>query len=211
MAQSSADIRRSCGAPPREGHRSPRFSPDDGADRSRESENLFEPIPSRWCPTATQASARSQRTGPLLVQHSRVGEDATDDRLEHRERHGLVGRVERALIPTFAKLRAGNKMRVTPMAFPLVLIAPGVLEVVVALEEAVMPDDPRGFFADERPQQGRRDLAMVEEANSIGDVMQERDGNGFLVGIIAKGARGCLQRVAEAVDLVAHFVAALLA
>ena len=70
---------------------------------------------------------------------ARFGEHAPHHRLEVRQGERVVARVEGALIPTLAKVHARPVVGMMPMAVPGVAIPALVVEVVVALEQAVMP------------------------------------------------------------------------
>jgi hypothetical protein len=82
-----------------------------------------------------------------------------------------------------------------------------VVEVIVALEQAVMQDHPVIAVADIRPQDRRADLAVVLGRQHVANVVQERADHGLLVGAILLRAGRGLQRVLVAIDPVAELVA----
>src|SRR6185369_9562374 len=90
---------------------------------------------------------RPRRFADMIAERL-AGEDAPQRRLEGRERHGVVIRVEGVLVVFGAEIRAGFEQRVAAVAFPRVAVAAQVMEVVIALEQAVMLDDPVSLGAD---------------------------------------------------------------
>ncbi len=85
-----------------------------------------------------------------------------------------------------------------------------VAEVVVALEDAVMLDDPMGRTADVGLQQGGREVRVVLRRQHVTDIVQECCRHRLVVGAVAKGTRRGLQRMLVAVDLVAFIAVAQL-
>ena len=94
------------------------------------------------------------------------------------------------------------------VALPGVAVAAAVVEVVVALEQAVVAHDPMVALADERAKDGGGHLAVVVRRQHVADVVEQRADDGFFVRAVALGAGGRLQRVRIAIDLVAERVAA---
>ena len=74
------------------------------------------------------------------------------------------------------------------IAVACVAVAAHVVRVVVALEQAVLPDHPIGSFRDVGPEDGRRHLTVVVGGQQIADVVQQGSDDHFLVGSIAVGA-----------------------
>jgi hypothetical protein len=79
-----------------------------------------------------------------------AGEHPPQGRLEGRERHRVVIRIKRVLVVLGAEIRARLEQRMAAVAVARVAVAAQVMEVVVALEQAVMLDDPVGVGADVR-------------------------------------------------------------
>src|SRR5439155_14472122 len=82
---------------------------------------------------------------PLVRKVDRVlrrREDTPDHRLEELEGRRVVARIEAVLIVAAAEVRAGLPVRMIAVAVAHVPIEPQVMEEVVALEDAVVLDDP---------------------------------------------------------------------
>ena len=94
------------------------------------------------------------------------------------------------------------------MAVPGVAIPAVVVEVVVALEQAVMPHHPVVSVVYERTQNGGGHGAVVVRRQGVADVVQQGADHGFVVRAVAFGARGGLQRVRVAIHLIAEPIAA---
>ena len=67
-----------------------------------------------------------------------------------------------------------------------------MVEVVVALEHAMVLDDPVVLLADEGPEHGGGNLGVVGWGEMVADVVQQRADNGLLVLSRTVGTRGCL-------------------
>src|SRR5438876_3224273 len=105
-------------------------------------------------------------------------EHAAHDRLEGRERHGVVAGIEGHLVPLGAELDGLLEGRVAAELLAGVPILAVVVEVVIALEDAVMLHDPMGRPADVRLQQGGGEVRVILGRQHVADVVQERRGRG---------------------------------
>ena len=81
-----------------------------------------------------------------------------------------------------------------------VAVEPEIVEEVVALEDAVLLDHPVVALADERLEDCRADVGMVERPERVADVVDERARDVLVVAISAIGACCCLQGVREPID-----------
>jgi hypothetical protein len=82
-----------------------------------------------------------------------------------------------------------------------------VVKEVVALEDAVVLHHPVVGLAHEGLQDGGGDVGVVEAAERVADVVQQRAHHVLLVAAVAQRAGGGLQRVGVAVDRKAAVVA----
>ena len=90
-----------------------------------------------------------------------------------------------------------------PVAVAGVAVVAKVVGVVVALEQAVLADNPVGAFRYIGAQHGGGQFAVVVRRQQIANVVQQGGNYHFLVGIIPVGAGGRLQRMLQAVHLIA--------
>ncbi len=88
-----------------------------------------------------------------------------------------------------------------------VTVHANVMEKIVALKDAVFVDHPMVFFRYERLQNGRADFWMIERAECVSDVVQQRAHNLFVVATVFQGERRGKQRMLETVDREAAVVA----
>lgn len=98
-------------------------------------------------------------------------------------------------------------MRVALEVVAHVAVQADVVEEVVALEDAVVLHHPVVGLAHEGLEDGGGDVGVVEAAERVADVVQQRAHHVFLVAAVAQGAGGGLQRVGVAVDREAAVVA----
>src|SRR5438477_471602 len=116
------------------------------------------------------------------------GEHAAHDRLEGRQRHGVVAGIESHLVPLGAELDGLLKGRMAAELLAGVPVLAVVMKVVIALEDAVMLHDPMGRAADIGLQQRRREVRVIFRRQHVADIVQEARGHGLLVRAAAKGA-----------------------
>jgi hypothetical protein len=84
--------------------------------------------------------------------------------------------------------------------FAQVPVQPQVVEVIVALERAVILADPVFLFRHERLEDRGGDFRVVVGAQRIADVVQQRHDDIAFPAPVAVSARGGLQAVLEAID-----------
>src|SRR5712692_9473682 len=103
-----------------------------------------------------------------------LSEHAPHHRLEHRERQGFFFGIERRVVVQLAKLGRAFEIRESAKSLADVAIHVQVMEEVVSLKDAVLLHHPVILLRHERFQDRRRDIRMVEGAERIADVMQQR-------------------------------------
>jgi hypothetical protein len=116
-------------------------------------------------------------------------------------------RIESRVVVERAELLGARVVRMVLELVAQVAVEPEVMEEVVALEDAVVLHHPQVLGAHEGLQDGRRDVGMVEGAERVADVVQQRAGDVLVVAAVAQRAGRGLQRVRVAVDREAAVVA----
>src|SRR5690349_7736047 len=106
----------------------------------------------------TRYSASAKESLAHVYGTPRALHHAPDHRLELRERHRLVRRIERVLIVLLAELRRVGVEGVILVLVAHIAIEAEVLEEVVALEDAVLLDHEEILIGHERLQDRRRDV-----------------------------------------------------
>lgn len=91
--------------------------------------------------------------------------------------------------------------------FPLVAVEADMVEIVIALEHAVMLYHPVILLADIGAQNRGGELGMVFGGEQIADIVEQGADDHFFVLAVAHRSGRRLQRMVVAVDLIAHLVA----
>src|ERR1700733_11166806 len=115
--------------------------------------------------------------------------------LEGLQRLCRVARIERALVPIGAKIPARPIPAMLAVPVASVAVAAQMMRVVIALEEAVLLDDPRYLRPHERAQGRGRDFRVIEGRHIVADVVNERCHDHLDVRAVAPRAGCRLQRM----------------
>ena len=120
----------------------------------------------------------------------------------------MLGRIECVLIPVLAKAHTRFVVGVVLELIPRVPIAIVVMEVVVALKDPMMGDDPMILVVHVRAQHSGGELSVIVRREIVADVVQESAHDLLLVGAVAQRESRGLQAVGQAIDLIAECIAA---
>ena len=111
----------------------------------------------------------------------RAREHALDHGLERLERERRVRRIERDLIELVAPARGRVEVRVAAQRLARVAVAAEVVEIVVALEDLVLLEQPLRARRDEGPEQRGGRLAVALRVERLGHVVQQAHDDHLLV------------------------------
>jgi hypothetical protein len=119
------------------------------------------------------------------------------------QRQGVVFWIKRTLIPSLTEINTSLIVRMILELLADIAVFVGVVQVVVALEQAVVLDYPKILFADIRSKNSGGDLTVIVRSKEISDIMQQSADNRFFIGTITFGPRGGLQGMCVTVHPVA--------
>src|ERR1700692_3336366 len=132
---------------------------------------------------------------PRIMRRTR--ENPPDQGLEARERLPFIAGIEGALVPVRAKVPAGLIPGMIAESITPVAAAPGVVGVVVRLEQPMLFDDPGHFRSHVRPKDAGGYLGMGVRGKFIADVVDERCPDEFIIGAVPERACRSLKGMLE--------------
>jgi hypothetical protein len=156
-----------------------------------------------------RSSLRSCRQ-PLALQrcHARDTRRAAEDFVEHRaevlEIHDWIVRVEAVLVVLVTEVDATVVVRRVFVHLSGIAVAVVMMEVVVALKETVVLDDPVRFLVDIWAKERSGSVAVVLGGEAVGDIVKQRSDDHVDGFVVAIGPGSGLQRVRIAVSLIAE-------
>ena len=120
------------------------------------------------------------------------------------ERHGVVVPLEAVLVVLLAERGAVVKPLVAPEGLPCVTVGAQVVEVVVPLEKAVVPDDPVGPIRHVGAEDVGGDCTVVLRGDGVSHVVEQGGHHHLVVLAVAQRPGGTLEAVLGPVHLVAE-------